>query len=1141
MSDVPADPASALPGDRLTSEGVPPTVFAVVQVGRVAAPNRSLTQHEALTLRARYVASLEAIGAGWGAKEVVSAPDMSAFMSFEGSDGPAVAQRAFQAARLLRERLLVDLDLTACLAVHAAVRPEFDDVERFRGEVRQACERLQQTTPADTLAVSPEVSLALSDSDRRHLSPLVELEGDSLLASIFPAPSAQVPSPLHESGPGRYWEKFRNYLESSAVRRLRYVGFRLQKKEPPSLDIFDVFVVPKVDVRKLPASGSEPLTQLSAALLVDHGLQAGTLSLPKSLPFPQALHQYKAIVALGDPGSGKTTLLKWLALLSARGPLATHAALGVALYQLPLLVSVGQLAELRSTLGEVASVVDVMARYFRERNVDQDEAGLREFLDRALRQGRCLVLLDGLDEVHSEAREGVMRWLESFAIQYPANRFIASARQVGYVGLDLPGATEVTLGPFEDEQVRRYVHSFQRAYKAWEEGGPDDVTADRSASELLEALFANQRLHELSRNPFILSSLALIHRAEGQLPRHRVQAYEIFARTLCETWGQARRIVAGGLEEEQLRYEEEAVPILGRLALEMHRKWPTGVAPESFIVDVLTSAIQEREGTPPETASRSAREFLKKAGADIQILLERGAGRWGFLHLTFQEFFAAMGLHASEQFFEEGKARLFESRWEEILRLGVGYMALVQKRAEGVRRFIQDTLNHKEHGRRSYITQVLRKQIPLAVLFATEAGDTLPAALQDKLANQFSEWLCTMPQSITEASFNDMLLSDFSGRLAQPLIQLAGSDKPKVRAKAISHLGKLKTPPAAPVIISALNDKDAQVRTAAAGAVEAMRLAAANQQLEALLSDHDFEVKRSAVSALLALRPEQVLEMAHSWLQQDDALLLLALVGLLPELSKLPAGAALATELDVRFERSKNPFLRGLAGLMSLTLEVSAIPADSIIALLATGQALTSGEFWPLIRRLLSNRDTTIRQILLSIAKQDLSSSEYLSLQDSSQTDAIALALRLLQGPNSKSNLAVAALLRLKGHPEGIRTLIELAQNSDVEVRKAAIDNLSLSRDLEVLPALLAASRDSDAVVRQRGAQGLMHWQSPESKSCLMTLLSDPDQHVRESAASSLGSLKAQEAIEPLVRMASASNTAERDGALTALWAIASA
>lgn len=1125
----------------MSEMAAPPVCLAVVQIGKVAAPNRTLTERDALTLRARYVASLQALGSAWGAQEVVSSADLSARMSFEGSNGSALAQRAFQAARLLRERLLVDLDLTASLALHAAVRPAYEDPQRFREEVERTCERLLRHTPADTLVVSREVYLTLADADRRHLSPLLELEGAASVGAIFPAPAAGKQDSFPESRAERYREKFRGYLESSAVRRLRYVGFRLQRKEPPSLDLFDVFVVPKVEVRKLPDLTAEQLAQMPAELLVERGLKGATQALPKSLSFPQALQQYKSLVVLGDPGSGKTTLLKWLALLGMRGPLGTHEALGTAIDQMPLLVSVGRLAELRSTLGEAATVVDMMARYFLERQVDQDEVGLREFLGQMLRQGQCLVLLDGLDEVQSEAREGVMRWLETFASQYPANRFIASARQVGYVGLELSGAAEVMVGAFGDEQVRRYVHSFQRAYKAWEEGRPDDVTADQNATQLLEALFANQRLHELSRNPFILSSLALIHRAEGQLPRHRVQAYEIFARTLCETWGQARRIAEGGTEDEQLRYEEEAVPILGRLALEMHRQWPTGVAPERFIVEVLTKAIQERDGTSQEMASRSAHEFLKKAGEDVQILLERGAGQWGFLHLTFQEFFAAMGLHAAELFFEEGMTRLFQSRWEETLRLGVGYMALVQKRTEGVRRFIQSTLSHQEHGQRAYITQVLRKQIPLAVLFATEAGDTLPAALQDKLAEQFSEWLCSMPSFISEASFKDVLLSDFAARLSQPLTRLAGCEQSEVRARAISHLGKLKVSSAAPLIASALDDAAPAVRAAAAAASGGLRLVAVCDRLEALLVDPDAEVKRSAVSALAALRPEQMVKIVRSLMEQDSFETVIAMVEVLPLLTKDPEAASLVHELLVRWKKAKDPVLRSLVRLASVQVEMPESLPISAGSLPGSEQEELFDLLATLVGSFLSKREISTREVMLAFAEGKLPPAEYLSLKDPSQTGDMALARRLLPLLEPGEQMAVAVFLYFKRHPAGITAMVSLAQSPKAEVRQKALGILSLSRADELLPIFLEASKDSATEVRHLAAEGLRQWPSPESRSCLMALLNDLELMVRKSAAASLGSLKAEEAIEPLVQMASLSTGAERDEALKALWAIASA
>src|SRR5262249_2082447 len=144
--------------------------------------------------------------------------------------------------------------------------------------------------------------------------------------------------------------------------------------------------------------------------------------------------------------------------------------------------------------------------------------------------------------------------------------------------------------------------------------------------------------------PFLLSAFALVHRAEGRLPRHRVQAYELFARALCETWAEARRLVAGEPASKTIAYEEEALPILGELALAMHRRYPAGAAPEAFVVEALAKALGERRDVSSEEAHRAARAFLDRAGHEVQLLLQRGAGEWGFLHLTFQEFFTAAGL-----------------------------------------------------------------------------------------------------------------------------------------------------------------------------------------------------------------------------------------------------------------------------------------------------------------------------------------------------------------------------------------------------------------------------------------------------------------------------------------------------------------
>jgi len=520
--------------------------------------------------------------------------------------------RAYLAAKELWERSRIDLNLPVRIGAHVGrVRREADP-ETIESDDIDLCEHLAAAAPSGAIVLSEDVVLALRDAERRDLASLGVIASGGVHTWVFPAGAAlqKDPKAFTERRDQALWDAFRRYSFGPDVRMLRYVGFRLQKNAPPSLDIRDVFVPSQAELRARREARPD-----ERAPGRPRPTNRGALDFTGPMAIRVLLAHHPSAVVLGDPGSGKTTLIRWLAVAAASGRFLLGAQLGVYERLLPLPVSVGLLAEVRRSFPNgAAEVPAALARYFHDRGLG-DEHEIEAFLVQTLKSGRGLVLLDGLDEVRAEERFSTHAWLESFTARYAKNRFVATSRVVGFTGSSMPDAEQIILKPFDDAQVERYVRAFSQAYARWELGGDDAGRGAADAERLLGSLRDNGRLLAIATNPFMLSALAPVHRAEGRLPRHRVQAYELFARALCETWADARRLVAQGPVGATIAYEEEALPILGELAIAMHQRYPTGVAPKAFVVEVLAKALETRRDVSGEEAEHAANAFLSARGA----------------------------------------------------------------------------------------------------------------------------------------------------------------------------------------------------------------------------------------------------------------------------------------------------------------------------------------------------------------------------------------------------------------------------------------------------------------------------------------------------------------------------------------------
>ena len=397
-------------------------------------------------------------------------------------------------------------------------------------------------------------------------------------------------------------------------------------------------------------------------------------------PVMELLQENDGLIVLGDPGAGKTTFLKYVAVRLALGE-GEALNLGT---RLPVLLPLSAYA---NALAEQDVPLDCfMADYYRSRGVDLP---LQPMLDEALKRGGAVVLLDGLDEVKDLGlRHLVVERVVDFYTFHrrQGNKFVLTSRVVGYreVRPTAEGLAECTLVDFDDEEIELFVQRWTQAVEDAARGKTPVAAqeAERERKELLEAVHRNPGVRRLASNPLLLTILALMKRQGVTLPERRVELYQKYVETLLSTWNRAR-----GLGRPPTRDLDvvETVRILSPLALWMHQVAPgVGLVKQGDLQRQLAEIYAGRGEADPETA---ARRFLSDVREHAGLLLERGIGTYGFIHLTFEEYLAAVAVAQKGQRDVEPVVEVLAEyigapAWREVILLTIGYLGIVQQRDE---------------------------------------------------------------------------------------------------------------------------------------------------------------------------------------------------------------------------------------------------------------------------------------------------------------------------------------------------------------------------------------------------------------------------------------------------------------------------
>ncbi|GAB2569032.1 hypothetical protein Aab01nite_08210 [Paractinoplanes abujensis] len=322
-----------------------------------------------------------------------------------------------------------------------------------------------------------------------------------------------------------------------------------------------------------------------------------------------------AVLALvGGPGTGKSTLLRHLARA------------------LPDRDRVPVLLELRRHAADI--VADPRAPLWQIWRLGLGDLAAREpkdWLRGKLERGRCVVLLDGLDEVPSPADDDRVRdWIADQIGNYPGNDFVVTSRPHDYASAPIRSATTLEVRGLTDEQIRAFVENLHRALPP-----PHGDTED-----LITRLHTRPELAEFATNPLLLTMIVLTHRAGGTLPDNRADLYaEVCAgvlqrRALSERWG-------SGLDPAA---KERALAALAYAMTE--------------------AGVHEQ---PSYDMPDQARALLTDAGAN-GLLIETRRHTYAFAHRSIQEYLTAR--HIADNGLEaELAARVADDWWRETLLL----------------------------------------------------------------------------------------------------------------------------------------------------------------------------------------------------------------------------------------------------------------------------------------------------------------------------------------------------------------------------------------------------------------------------------------------------------------------------------------
>lgn len=406
-------------------------------------------------------------------------------------------------------------------------------------------------------------------------------------------------------------EYARNYVE-------RYGILRILGKPTPAL--LDSFYIPLQVWQETDLHRCESMEMLDR--IYDRGeLRRCQFIYTDRQEAVQATNQHQYLMILGEPGAGKSTFLRHIGLEVLKGKKV--GIMGKSAY-IPIFIN------LREQTDPKINLKRIITQEFRRSGFPLPD----QFTTKALAKGKLLILLDGLNELSEAKLKTFLINLQSFIVNYPKNRIIASCRTSSCTS-NLTDFKSVVLSPFEDSQIEQFLGN-------WFQGDPH--TLSQAFLACWEALqkSTNAAAKNLARNPLCLALLCLVYERSHSFPKSRQTLYQQSLQILLKS-EVAQNLLA---KIAYKSFEQEG------LTLEYH--WLLKQVKNFFENDLKVSQYL------------NSQLILEAVAIRPELLVKQKEKTYKFSHPTFQEYLTAYSIKTHQTLGELISQHWVEERWQPI-------------------------------------------------------------------------------------------------------------------------------------------------------------------------------------------------------------------------------------------------------------------------------------------------------------------------------------------------------------------------------------------------------------------------------------------------------------------------------------------